>query len=205
MAENRNKDSRQKIRKGDFGYLKKQKRNTVLRTVLFFVLSLSIFVIGYVTTGSRKNLLTIVAVLGMLPASKSAVNMIMFLKAKNCSEQLYHRTLEHTGGLIALFELVLTSYDKNFSISSLVVLRNEVVGFSEFTGCDTAAAEKHINTMLKKNSFTKMTVKIFDSAEKFWNRLDQLKEKQEEKGPEDTEGMAGREEEVAELIRQIAL
>ena len=53
-----------------------------------FGISLAIYLAGYLTVHSNKNLLTIVAVLGCLPASKSAVSMIMFLRAKGCSEAL---------------------------------------------------------------------------------------------------------------------
>lgn len=48
----------------------------------FFGVSIGLYVMGYVTTGSNKNLLTIVAVLGCLPACKSLVNLILFLKAE---------------------------------------------------------------------------------------------------------------------------
>ena len=63
--------------KGCYGYLTRQKKKEIIKTVLFFALSLSVFAIGYATTGTKKNLLTIVAMLGFLPASKSMVSMIM--------------------------------------------------------------------------------------------------------------------------------
>ena len=52
--------------KGTSGYLRTQKNYEILRTVLYFAISLSLFIAGWVTTGSRENLLTIVAVLGCL-------------------------------------------------------------------------------------------------------------------------------------------
>ena len=66
--------------KGTSGYLRTQKNYEILRTVLYFAISLSLFIAGWVTTGSRENLLTIVAVLGCLPACKSLVEMFMFLR-----------------------------------------------------------------------------------------------------------------------------
>ncbi len=74
--------------KGAYGYITNRKKFTALRTALYFAISLSLYVAGYVTTGSNKNLLTIVAVLGCLPSCKSAVNMIIFLRAKGCSAEL---------------------------------------------------------------------------------------------------------------------
>ena len=69
--------------KGSKDYIHTQKIYEVVRTVLYFGISLSLFAAGYITTGNRLNLLTVVAVLGCLPASKSAVNMIMFLRCKS--------------------------------------------------------------------------------------------------------------------------
>ena len=66
--------------KGTRNYLNTQKKYEILRTVLYFSISLSLFAAGYIQTGSRGNLLSIVAVLGCLPASKSAVGAIMFFQ-----------------------------------------------------------------------------------------------------------------------------
>ena len=79
--------------KGTSGYLRTQKNYEILRTVLYFAISLSLFIAGWVTTGSRENLLTIVAVLGCLPACKSLVEMFMFLRYKGCNRML--RRLPH--------------------------------------------------------------------------------------------------------------
>ncbi len=50
--------------KGTYGYLKSKRNRVLIRTIAFFAISIAIFIAGYVTTGSRKNLLTIIAVLG---------------------------------------------------------------------------------------------------------------------------------------------
>ena len=63
--------------KGTENYLKTQKKYELLRTILYFGISLSLLIAGWVTTKSRANLLTIVAILGCLPASKSLVSTIM--------------------------------------------------------------------------------------------------------------------------------
>ena len=76
-----------KIQKGCFGYLSYKKKFSTIMTIGMFALSLAIYLMGYITTKSNANLLTVVAVLGCLPASKSAVSMIMYLKAKGASKE----------------------------------------------------------------------------------------------------------------------
>ena len=41
--------------KGCYGYLTRQKKKEIIKTVLFFALSLSVFAIGYATTGTKKT------------------------------------------------------------------------------------------------------------------------------------------------------
>ena len=85
--------------RGTRGYLRTQKIYEILRTVLYFAISLSLFIAGWVSTGSRENLLTIVAVLGCLPACKSLVEMFMFLRYRGCDEQVAAKIAAHTEGL----------------------------------------------------------------------------------------------------------
>ena len=95
--------------KGTRGYLRTQKNYEILRTVLYFAISLSLFIAGWVSTGSRENLLTIVAVLGCLPACKSLVEMFMFLRYRGCGEREAAQIAAHTKGLTGLYDMVFTS------------------------------------------------------------------------------------------------
>lgn len=65
-----------KVDKGKFGYLDYKKRIEIIRTAVYFALVAAIFFIGYSQTHTRLNLLTVVAVLGCLPASKALVGVI---------------------------------------------------------------------------------------------------------------------------------
>ena len=56
--------------KGTYLYLDTQKKYEIAKTAILYSLSVAIFLTGYISTGTKKNLLTIVAVLGVLPASK---------------------------------------------------------------------------------------------------------------------------------------
>lgn len=121
---------KQKTKKGDYGYLKHQRKLEIAKTAVLFCLSLAVYLSGLLTTGTNKNLLTIVAVLGCLPASRSAVGMIMFLRAKGCSEELHERILPHAQGLPQLYDVVLTSYDATFELVHLVFKGNSLIGLT---------------------------------------------------------------------------
>ena len=80
-----------KKRKGTYGYLKKAPVFQGLLTILLLILPAGLFLIGYSITKDVKNLFTIAAVVGMLPAAKSIVSFIMYLRSEKytCPESLY--------------------------------------------------------------------------------------------------------------------
>lgn len=163
-----------KVRKGNFGYIAYQRKAALLRTILFFALSLAIYGIGIYSTGSNKNLLTVVAVLGLLPACKSAVNVIMFFRASGCSDEAKEAIENFDASLGGLYDIYLTSYQKNYPLSHLVVKGNVICAFTEKTECDAQAGEKHIVQMLAQDGYKNMTVKIFSDRNKYIDRLGQL-------------------------------
>ncbi len=162
--------------KGQRNYLNTQKTYEILRTILYFAISGSLFVAGWVHTGSRENLLTVVAVLGCLPACKSVVDMIMFLRYKSCDTDAADAIEAHNDGLSGLFDVVFTSYDKNFNINHITVRGNTLCGFTKSEKFDEQAFYKHLDAMLKKDNFKDTTIKVFTDIKKYTDRLEQMKE-----------------------------
>lgn len=160
--------------KGTEKYIDIQKKYEIARTILYFALSGAVFLAGYLTTKTKMNLLTVVAVLGCLPACKSAVGMIMFLRYKSCSPAAAGRIREHIGELKGLYDMVFTSYNKNYSIAHMVVRGNTICGFTEESGFDEQAFYKHLGGILKLDGFKDVSIKIFSDPEKYVGRLDQL-------------------------------
>lgn len=170
--------------KGQYGYMDSERKFVLLRTSLYFLISILIFAMGWISTGEKTNLLTIVAVLGMLPASKSAVEMIMYLKNKGCSKEVYAQIAPRQGELTMLYDLVLTTYDKTFTIASLVIKGHSICGYTETAKTEEAAAQKHIEETLKIEGYKNYTVKIFHDLDKYLTRLDQLRQLEEEETKE---------------------
>lgn len=160
--------------KGTFGYLKAKKNRVLLMTILYFAISLSLFIAGFVTTKTKENLLTIVAVLGCLPACKSLVSLFMYCRAKGCSQEA-KALIEPCGtGFAGMYDMYFTSYKLNFPISHMVVSGKNICGYTEDPKCDTNACERHLSNMLKQSGFTDETIKIFKDSKKYCDRLIQL-------------------------------
>lgn len=187
--------------KGKRNYLNTQKKYEILRTVIYFAISISLFVAGYVQTKSRANLLSIVAILGCLPASKSTVSAIMFLRFKSCGAQTADEIERHAQGLSCLYDMVFTSYKRNFVVCHLAVCGNTVCGFSEEdrpSGKVFPEKEfhQHIGDILKLDGHGDVTVKIFTDLSKYTARLDQMREL----SPDESKTRA-----VIETLKSVAL
>ena len=187
-----------KNKKGTYGYIGKQRRWEIIKTLLMFGISIALYTAGYIATKSNKNLLTLVAVLGCLPASKSAVNMIMFLKAKGCSAKLREEIGEKAQGLSGRYDLYLTSYAKNFQISHLVMKGKTMVGITEQDGFEETACYQHLKTLFGQNGFHDITVKIFHDRGKYLERLKSLQESEMDDNRE-------YDEKVLELMENLSL
>lgn len=161
--------------RGTRNYIDSQKKYEIIRTLLYFAVSLSLFAAGVIQTGERANILSIVAILGCLPASKSAVSAIMFLRFKSCSSQAAEKIEEHSEGLDCLFDMVFTSYKKNYCVSHLAVRGNTVCGYIEALSFDENGFYKHIGDILNLDGHKDVTVKVFDNLQRYTERLEQMR------------------------------
>lgn len=165
--------------KGTENYLNTQKKYEVVRTVIFFAISLSLFAAGWIQTGTRANLLTIVAVLGFLPASRSLISAIMFLRYHSCSAETAAELKRRAEELSVLYDCVFTSYKKNYRVSHIAVRGNVVCGYTEDRQFEENEFYKHIGEILKADGHGETTVKIFTSLSKYTERLEQMKSLEE--------------------------
>lgn len=172
------------IKKGSYGYIKNHKAVAAVRTMIFFWVSIGLYLMGYATTGSSKNLLTVVAVLGCLPACKSMVNLILFLKARGCSEELRKQVMAYDDKLTVFYDLYFTSYQKNYPISHMVLKGSMLCGITENPSCSCSEAEKHLSQMFLQEGIKNVTVNIFSQEDKYIDRLGRLSDMQVEEHKE---------------------
>lgn len=171
-------DMRSKIQRNEKGYLADKRKREIIKTIIFFLVPIALFVAGLVTTKTRMNLLTIVAVLGMLPASRSLVTTIMYIKSKGISDEDYAQIKDLTEMVTGSFDNVFTTYEKTYEVPSVVVRSGNVCGYvsKEYKTLD--ALEKHLATCIKKEGYS-VNVKIFDNLDTYKTRLQSLSKLEE--------------------------
>ena len=194
--------------KGEWGYTDAHKRSQILKTFLFFLIPISIFVLGYVTTGTKRNYFTILAIVGCLPACNVLVNVLMFLNLFSMPKGLYEEIEAHGGKLTRAYELVLTTYEKNYPVHSLVISGNEIAGYTTMKNTDLKPLQEHIVKMLRENGISGIHVHIFPDLKTYLDRVDALAKRDPEEIPftpdERFPGM-NREQCIRELILSLSL
>lgn len=195
--------------KGDFGYIRYRRQIGILRTGLFLLVVLALFLSGLFIFGSSKNYLSIIAALLCLPAGWSAVNLIMFLRAKGCSDSSFQKIQENKGGLLIRYDEVITSYDKNYNVAASTVLDKNICCFVEDDSFDLIDLEKHIKKMMAQNGYGSYSVKAFNKLDDFCLRLSQLERIRQDKNidPKALEDawVPGTQETAASVLLSISL
>ena len=161
-----------KINKGDAGYINSRKKRVILKTVLEFGIVAALVALGYWQTGTKLNMLTLVAVLGCLPASKALVEVIAIFPFKSINKDVAEEIAQKANLLTVSFDMVLTTNDKIMQIDSVVISNNTICGYTASEKVDTAFAAKHMKQMMYNNRFTDVSVKIFDNYTQILTRAE---------------------------------
>jgi|GEM_PF-645986 len=178
-----------KIKKGESGYIEYMKKRTLIKTIILFLISLLIFAAGYLYAGKKENIITVVAILGILPASRSLVNFIMFMRFKEMSETVAKSCAQIVRGSNKNADILdcieaFTFYDSILTMEkggshkaeALCCINKNLIGYVAEDKYDIPKMEKHLRDMLKKNSLSMIGVKLFNSEDKFLTRYKDLTE-----------------------------
>jgi hypothetical protein len=159
------------MKKGFAGYIKKRKIQTFIKMILEFTIVAALFVMGIVTTGDRLNLLTVVAILGCLPASKAMVEWIMILPHQSIAEEKVKEIEEHHSTGTKIYDLVLTSEKNIMPLECILICGQSVYGYttSKKTKCEIIS--NHITKYLYAAKYTNVKVFVFDDFKLFLKKI----------------------------------
>lgn len=161
-------------KKGEAGYISARKKQVIVKTILEFGIVIALLVLGILQTGSRMNVLTVVAVLGCLPAAKALVEVIMILPHKTVSEE-HIQDIEARGTEVSrLYDLVFTSEKKVMPVESVVIVGNTICGYTSSEKCDVKFTTQHMQTYLHANGCHKVSVKIYQEFSEYLKRVEEM-------------------------------
>ena len=146
-----------KVRKGNSGYIRYEKKKRLLVTLGMFVMPLLILIAGLIICKGDKN--NIFTVMMQKPASRETVEEIS----------------SHAGKLTMMYEMYFTKETDSLMVDAVAVCGYEVVGYTSQAKNrkQIEECEKHIGKLLRANGY-KTHVKIFDQMKPYLERLDSL-------------------------------
>ena len=166
-----------RVIKGQFGYIKHRRIFHLILAIIMYAMAIILYFAGIKATGDNKNLLTIAAILGCLPASQSLVTSILGFRAKCCNLETKERIEKYVeSNMVSVYDLFFTTYDKNYPVCHMVMKNNCLCGLMEVSKHSAKDLEKYLEETFLKNGIKGVSIKIYDKsqAEKYFKRLEEL-------------------------------
>lgn len=164
-----------KIRKGQYGYRDQHKKARVLLTGLFVVAILAqVLARQLVAEQATKNILTVMAILTVLPMANLASPLLASWKYRTGDRTLYERAKTYETKCTMLYDLIVTTKEQILPLDVVAVHPNGVFAYCSSEKTDLAKAEKAINALFQANKLDP-NVKLIKDSHGFFRRLDNLK------------------------------
>lgn len=159
------KKDKQKINKGDYGYLQKNKLIQLTISLGLIIMVMIIFYTGYIKYGNTKNIFTVLAVVSVIPMAKFIVGYLVIAKYKSLSQTEYEDLTSNIGQDM-LYDLIISSTDKVYNAKVSIVKDNSVYLYMSDKKYNKNDIEKYVRTFLETEC--KVTsVKVFNELSEF--------------------------------------
>lgn len=163
-----------KCEKGTPGYLREKLKIEIVRTIAYFAIVAAVFLLGYSQTHSKKNLLTVVAVVGCLPACKALVGVIARIPYRTIDPAIADEIAGKALYLTVIYDLVVTSTEKIMPIDCMVISGDKVFGYTSGKKVNVQETASYLRKMLRQNDLPEVSVKIYDQYKSFLSIVEGL-------------------------------
>lgn len=161
------------VYKGCEGYLTHRKKKMGVITGICFLIVFSIFIAGIIIYGSRNNIMTVMAVVCVLPSSKFAVDLMMILPYKSASRDLVDNINATDDKFLHKFDCVFTTKNQSFYAPAVIISDGLVflLSYKKYAKADEfkEALEKFVMA-----GGYKIKVEILDDEKQFIKKLERM-------------------------------
>lgn len=168
-----------KKEKGQYGYRDYHKKIQVMK-VLFgaAMILVQLLARNFTENQAARNVLTLMAILSVLPTANVASPLLASWKYKTCSQKLFDETacLKETG--VLLYDLIVTSKEMIIPLDVVMVHPKAVVAYCTSPKIDARKAEKYLNDTFRSQRLDP-NAKVIKEEKMFLKRLKELKPREE--------------------------
>lgn len=158
--------------KGSYGYRDKRKKRMVLLVLLFLAAILvQLWARTLTDDSAKKNILTVMAVLTVLPMANIASPMLAAWRFHTPPESFYHTVSVYETSTRLLYDLIITSRKQILPFDAVAVYPDSICAYCSDSRADTEKAEEYLSQMFQ-NARISMGVKVVKEEKVFLRRLE---------------------------------
>lgn len=164
-----------KKNKGEYGYRESSRRFRLILTAVFAAAILAQLAARQMTEDqSAKNILTVMAILTVLPMANLASPLLASWKYRTPPVSFYKKIQPYEQKCTILYDLIVTTKDYVMPMDAVAVHPNGVYAYCTSQKVDAAKAEKELNQLFAGNKLDP-NVKVIKDEHGFLRRLESLK------------------------------
>lgn len=158
-------NKKKKIKKGDIGYIDKNKILQLMISLILLVMVGIIYYTGIIKYHNTKNIYTVLAAVSAIPMAKFAVAYLVMFPYKSSSTKQYE-ILEKYTEVKLISDLLISSKEKIINVEFAGVRDNSVFCYIPDKKYDKVTCEKYIKSFLETECKVS-SVKVYKEFNKF--------------------------------------
>lgn len=167
--------AKKKCQKGQYGYRNYHKKTEMAKVCFGAAMIIAqLAARHFVDSTAWKNILTVMAVLSVLPTANVASPMLAAWRYRTPSETFYKKASAYEAYFPILYDLIITSKDAVMPMDAVAVHPQGVYAYCTAPKVDIGKAEKFLKEMLTAHKLDP-SVKVILDEKAFFHRLDSLK------------------------------
>ena len=159
--------------KGVYGDRRRIKRTNILMALAILAFIIILVVIGFVRTGSRKNVFTIMAILSVLPFAKLVSILATLLPYPSMSADKAAQIASVEADLEVVYDVIFATEKTVFPIDCALIEEGRILAFSQVKDKKKKLLEQSLKRFMKDQGYPKNAVKIEDDFDTFMKMLSQ--------------------------------
>ena len=186
---------KQKLERGEYGYLKQKKQKALFGTFLMVLIGIAIFVVGLLLNKMEAtNLFTVIAICMVMPAAKYFVSYVVMFPYRPMDAATKERLASYAKeGDTVLYDVVFTSSEKVMHLDCIYVTGHQIIGYT---------SRKKDNIQVIADYFKKeLKLRLSSYAVYIATEEKQVKDRMKLRGEESAEANTEAKEEVLSMLR----
>lgn len=168
-----------KYDKGQYGYRNHHKKVETGKVAFGAAMIIAQLIArNFVDSTAWKNILTVMAILSVLPTANVASPLLAAWRFKTPTEDFYRKVKSFEGRFSILYDLIITTREAVIPVDAAIVHPGGVFLYCTAPKLDTAKAEKFLEGMFAGHKLDP-NVKIILDEKAFFHRLESLKSAEE--------------------------